>query len=176
MLHAVVLADTHLQTAPTPGSAGGGALRAGRWLPDAAVEHLAAADVVIHAGDVLDAGVLERLAAHAPLHAVAGNNDLSLVGVLPEVLRLDLDGVAVAVVHDAGPRAGRPARMARRFPDAAVVVFGHSHVPCDEPGVGGQLLFNPGSPTQRRAQPHHTLGLLDLHAGAVVGHRIVALD
>ena len=63
--------------------------------------------------------------------------------------------------------------MHRRFPDAAVVVFGHSHTPVDACGIDGQRLFNPGSPTERRAQPHHTIGTLDLHDGRVVGHRIV---
>ena len=70
------------------------------------------------------------------------------------------------MVHDSGQRKGRPARLARRFPDADVVVFGHSHMPVNEEGVDGQWLMNPGSATQRRRQPHHTLGVLDLADGA----------
>lgn len=173
-MRAVVLSDTHLQTVATAGRAGNPVR--GRWLPDAALAHLEAADVVLHAGDVLDAGVLERLREFGPVHAVLGNNDRALVGALPEVARLELGGVAVAMVHDAGPRAGRAGRLRRRFPDAAVVVFGHSHIPCNEEGIDGQLLFNPGSPTQRRASPHHTLGVLDLDGGRVVTARVVDLD
>ncbi|HET9691521.1 MAG TPA: metallophosphoesterase family protein [Acidimicrobiales bacterium] len=173
-MHAVVLADTHLETRPGQGRRGNPVR--GRWLPPSALGHLERADVILHAGDVLDDGVLVRLRELAPVHAVLGNNDRTLVGALPEIARLDLGGVAVAMVHDAGARVGRAARMARRFPDAAVVVFGHSHVPCDELGIDGQLLFNPGSPTQRRAQPHHTLGVLELVDGEVVAHRIVELD
>ncbi|HWI04467.1 MAG TPA: metallophosphoesterase family protein, partial [Acidimicrobiales bacterium] len=76
-------------------------------------------------------------------------------------VRLAIDGVRIAMVHDSGPAQGRATRMHRRFPDADVVVFGHSHIPWDDSGVDGQLLFNPGSPTERRSQPHCTLGTLD---------------
>lgn len=170
----VVVADTHLETRPS-GSRAGNPVR-GRWLPTAAIGHMRRADAILHTGDVLDGGVLDALAAMAPTWAVLGNNDRSLVGVLPAVRVLELAGVRIGMVHDAGARTGRPARLRRRFPDAAVVVFGHSHIPCDEVGVDGQLLVNPGSPTQRRAQPHHTLGILDLCDGAVVAHRIVEVD
>jgi predicted phosphodiesterase len=108
---------------------------------------------------------------------VLGNNDdAELQATLPETLELDLDGVSVAIVHDSGARKGRPARMARRFPGAAVVVFGHSHIPVDEPGVDGQWLMNPGSATQRRRQPHHTVGVLELADGSLRDHRIVVVD
>jgi predicted phosphodiesterase len=80
------------------------------------------------------------------------------------------------MIHDAGPAKGREGRMRRRFPDSALVVFGHSHIPWDRAGIGGQRLFNPGSPTDRRAQPHHTVGLLDLEDGRVVAHEIVVVD
>ncbi len=164
MTHVVVLADTHLR----PGSR--------RRLPDAAYAHLEAADVVLHAGDILVAGVLDELAGFAPVHAVLGNNDVELAGLLPEELVLDVDGVRVGMVHDSGQATGRERRMRRRFPDADLVVFGHSHIPWDAVGVDGQLLFNPGSPTERRRQPHHTLGTLDVDDGRVVGHRIHRLD
>jgi uncharacterized protein len=157
-----VLADTHLR----PG---------GRWLPDAVVAHLRTADVILHAGDIVSGALLDELAGYGPTHAVLGNNDVDLVGALPEVLELDLAGVAVAMIHDSGPRAGRAGRLRRRFPEADVVVFGHSHDPVDEPGIDGQLLFNPGSPTQRRRQPHPTMGLLTLEGGAVVDSRIVVV-
>jgi putative phosphoesterase len=98
---------------------------------------------------------------------VLGNNDTALVRVLAEAVELDLEGVRVAILHDGGPRAGREARLHRRFPSADVVVFGHSHIPWNAVGLAGQLLFNPGSPTQRRGQPHPTFGLFEIDAGRV---------
>jgi len=160
----VVLADTHLRDGQTS------------RLPVAALDELATADVVLHAGDLTEPGHLAELAAFAPTHAVLGNNDLALAGRLPEVLELDLAGVRVGMVHDSGPRQGREGRMRRRFPDADVVVFGHSHVPWNAQGLDGQLLFNPGSPTQRRSQPHRTVGVLDLRAGRVERAEIVVVD
>ena len=166
MTRAVVLADTHIRR--TGRSSAQGAARALRRLPDAAYAHLEQADVILHAGDILVGEVLDELSGFAPVHAVLGNNDAELLGVLPETLSLELDGVRIAMVHDSGPAQGRAGRMRRRFPDADVVVFGHSHIPWDDAGVDGQLLFNPGSPTERRSQPHHTLGTLDLDGGRVV--------
>jgi putative phosphoesterase len=125
------------------------------------------ADVVLHVGDVLDAAVIDAFSSHAPVHAVLGNNDRTLVGVLPEALELTLGGVRVAMVHDSGPTAGRPRRLTRRFPDAQVILFGHSHHPVVEHTDGGVVLMNPGSPTQRRREPVHTVGRLELVDGAV---------
>ncbi|MDQ6728082.1 MAG: metallophosphatase family protein [Actinomycetota bacterium] len=163
MAHVVVLSDTHIRRGRA------------RKLPDAAYAHLSRADVILHAGDVLVGEVLDELAGFAPVHAVLGNNDAELAGVLPETLELTLDGVCVAMVHDSGASAGRAGRMRRRFPGAGVVVFGHSHIPWNGVGVDGQVLFNPGSPTERRAQPHHTLGTLDLHGGRVTAAEIHVL-
>jgi putative phosphoesterase len=106
---------------------------------------------------------------------VLGNNDLELVGLLPETASIELAGVRIGLIHDSGPTAGREGRLARRFPGADVVVFGHSHAPLDALGLEGQRLFNPGSPTERRAQPTHTFGLLELDAGTIVRHRVVAV-
>jgi putative phosphoesterase len=163
-MRVVVLADTHVR------DAGGVRLGAEAWA------HVRAADLVLHAGDVVEPGLLAELRAVAPVHAVLGNNDGALAGVLPESLVLDLDGVEVAMVHDSGARAGREGRMRRRFPTADVVVFGHSHIPWNAEGLDGQLLFNPGSATQRRAQPHRTLGVLELGGGRVRSHEVVVVD
>jgi putative phosphoesterase len=163
-MKAVVLADTHIRRGSS------------RRLPDAVYAELDSADVVLHAGDVLEQELLDELAGFAPVHGVLGNNDCGLAGVLP-VRRLEvLEGVRVGMIHDSGPRAGRPGRMHRAFPDADLVIFGHSHAPQDELGVGGQRLFNPGSPTERRAQPRHTFGLLVFRDGALADHRIVPIE
>jgi putative phosphoesterase len=159
-----VLADTHVRDH--------GSTR----LPARAMQELAGADVILHAGDVMEPAFLAELRAIAPVHAVLGNNDGALRGALPESLVLDLEGVRVAMVHDSGARAGREGRMRRRFPDADVVVFGHSHIPWNDEGIDGQLLFNPGSATQRRSQPNRTMGLLELGGGRVLAHDVVVVD
>lgn len=164
----VVLADTHLRSGPD------GSMR--RWLPQAAEPRLEAADVILHAGDLLDGGVLGRLRSYGPVYAVLGNNDRDLVGVLPQTLLVDLAGVRIGMVHDGGPAPGRARRLRRRFPTADTVVFGHSHAPVNEPGEAGQMLFNPGSPTQRRTQPSHSLGELVIHSGTIVDRRVIILD
>lgn len=162
-VRALVLADTHV--------------RDGRpELPAEVWAEAGRADVVLHAGDVLTADLLGRLSSFAPVHAVLGNNDVALVGELPETLALDLAGVSVAMVHDAGARSGRSERMARRFPSARIVVYGHSHLPDDSVGHHGQLLFNPGSCTQRRRAPRRTYGVLVLEDAELVEHRVVPID
>jgi putative phosphoesterase len=158
-----VLSDTHLR----PG---------GKGLPHPARALLESSDAILHAGDVVSGFLLDELGSLAPTHAVLGNNDHDLRGQLPERLEVDLAGVLVAMVHDSGPRTGRAGRLRRWFPDADIVVFGHSHEPVDELGEAGQRLFNPGSPTQRRRQPHPTMGILELDAGRIRRHEIVRLD
>jgi uncharacterized protein len=157
----VVLADTHIRR----GSA--------RRLPPAVYAALEGADLVLHAGDVVTGALLDELGGFAPTLAVLGNNDAELVGRLPEERVFAVEGYRIAMVHDSGARKGREARLRRRFPTADLVVFGHSHIPVDSPGLAGQRLFNPGSPTERRRQPDHTFGLLRIDGGQLIDHRIV---
>jgi putative phosphoesterase len=160
-MRAVVLADTHIRD--------NGSTR----LPDRAWEVVHGADVVLHAGDVVGERFLDELRSVAPVHAVLGNNDTDLTGALPMTIELELGGVPIGMIHDSGPRRGRELRMRRRFPTARVVIFGHSHIPWNAPGVGDQLLLNPGSATQRRRQPHRTVGVLHLDAGTVRSELVV---
>jgi uncharacterized protein len=156
-----VLSDTH-------------APRYWKACPPEVARRLAGADLILHAGDVCRAWVLEELAAFAPVRAVLGNNDDPDVAAwgAPEALELDLDGLGVAMVHDAGPATGRAGRLRRRFPGAELVVFGHSHIPLDESGEGLRI-FNPGSPTDKRRQPRGTMGLLRVEGGRLVEAGIV---
>jgi len=160
----IVLSDTH-------------APRRWRSCPPAVAERLRGADLILHAGDVCTAGVLDELAGYAAVRAVRGNNDGPDVAAwgAPDTLELDLDGLRAAMIHDAGPAPGRPARLRRRFPCADLVVFGHSHIPLDH-AEDGQRIFNPGSPTDRRRQPHGTLGVLHVADGALVEARIVEVS
>ena len=162
-MRAVVLSDTHIRRG------------ASRRLPDAVYAALESADVILHAGDLVVGDVLDELSGFAPVHAVLGNNDHELFGVLPERLTVDVGGVLVAIVHDSGARGGRAERVRRWFPDAGVVVYGHSHEPDDSVGRDGLRLFNPGSPTERRRQPIHTYGELDVVDGEIRSLRVVPL-
>lgn len=158
-----VLADTH-------------APRFWKRCPTEVAARLADADAILHAGDVCTATLLDELAAFAPVHAVLGNNDGADVAAwgAPHTLTLRLDGLPIAMVHDSGPAKGRGARLRRAFPDAELVVFGHSHIPWHEV-TDGQLAFNPGSPTDRRRQPHRTMGELRVEKGHLVGADIIQL-
>ncbi len=163
MTEVVVLADTHIR----PGG--------GRRLPDAVYAALESADLVLHAGDVVCRELLDELGGFAPTLAVLGNNDVALLGAVPEERLLTVEGLRIAMIHDSGATKGREGRMRRRFPTADVVVFGHSHIPIDAEGLDGQRLFNPGSPTDRRGQPVHTYGRLVVDDGRLVEHQIVAV-
>lgn len=149
-----VISDTHM-----PGRA--------RALPEECGARLARADVIVHAGDHSDADSLRALRALGPpVVAVHGNvdgEDLRLA--LPATATFRAGDRVVAVVHDAGPASGRLARMRRRFPEADLVVFGHSHVPLVERAPDGFAILNPGSPTDRRRQPRHTMAEVVIAAG-----------
>ena len=132
--------------------------------------YLETADHILHAGDVTDPAVLEELKALAPVTAVMGNCDSFDIrdwGAVDEI-EIELGGVPVAMLHDSGPTKGRRERMRKRFPNARVVVFGHSHMPFNE-DEDGLLLFNPGSPTWKRKAPFTSMGLLWIDKGEVEG-------
>jgi len=141
----VIVSDTHVP-------------QRARAIPDALWRAIEAADVVVHAGDWNAVPLLDEVEARAArLIAVRGNNDgPEFDGRLPEVATAELDGLALAVVHDSGAAEGRERRLAARFPDADVVVFGHSHIPWDSATASGTRLLNPGSPTDKRRQPTGT--------------------
>ena len=126
-----------------------------RALPDQVWAAVDAADVVFHAGDWLSADLLDMFEQRSrQLVGVYGNNDGGeLRRRLPETANVTLDGVRFSVIHETGQASGREERCEARFPDADVLVFGHSHIPWDTTSAGGLRLLNPGSPTDRRRQP-----------------------
>ncbi len=140
----LVLADTHLP-------------RRAKDLPAPVWAAADQADLIVHAGDWVEVGLLDDLQAHAEVLGCWGNNDgWDLRERLPEVARATVEGVRFAVVHDTGPSTGRDDRMAAAYPDVDVLVFGHSHIPWDSTASTGLRLLNPGSPTDRRRQPRAT--------------------
>ena len=150
-----VIADTHLP-------------RGRRRLPEACVERLRAADLILHAGDLNMLAVLRELERYGPVVAVHGNvDDAATRAALPEMASVEAGGATIALVHDAGPAKGRLARMRRRFPHADAVVFGHSHIPLHERAPDGFQIFNPGSPTERRRSPEHMMGIGHAEDGRV---------
>jgi uncharacterized protein len=161
----LLLADTHL-----------GAGAESRLIERIGAE-LTVADVVLHAGDITDVAVLDALAEHAPVHAVLGNNDHGLD--LPERSVVTIDRCSFALVHDSGQAAGRAARLRRWFPDAEVVVFGHSHLPWHETDVRAdghvQVHINPGSPILRRRAPACTVAHVVVEDGRVLDVRHVVV-
>jgi putative phosphoesterase len=158
-----LISDTHLP-------------RGARRIPDECVNHMASADLILHAGDFVSVETLEEIQAIGPpLAGVHGNVDSAEVrNRLPLERVVDADGVKIAMIHDAGPSRARIERMHALFPEAAAVVFGHSHIPLHEVHDGFQL-FNPGSPTDRRHQPRHTMGLARVDNGQV-SFELIALD
>ncbi|MER5923979.1 metallophosphoesterase family protein [Streptomyces mirabilis] len=160
----LLMSDTHLP-------------KRAKALPPQLMAELPHADVVVHAGDWVDTATLDLLEERAHrLVGVYGNNDgPALRARLPEVARVDLDGLRLGVVHETGAAQGRERRCAERYPDLDVLVFGHSHVPWDTTTGTGLRLLNPGSPTDRRRQPHHTYmtaTVTEGHLTEVTLHRV----
>jgi len=153
-----ILGDTHMP-------------RGARRLPGACVEVLARAELILHTGDFTAASVLAELRAFAPVQAVHGNMDEeSLCEMLPERLVVEAEGLSIGLVHDAGPVPGRAARLREWFPGCDVVAYGHTHMP-EVVSDRGVWIVNPGSPTERRRAPGHTIAVV---AGGVP--ELVTLD
>jgi putative phosphoesterase len=154
----LLISDTHL-----PARA--------RELPPQVWAEVAAADVVVHAGDWVDVALLDELEERSKrLIGVYGNNDgPALRARLPEIARAELGGVRLAVIHETGAKQGREQRCDAQFPDTDLLVFGHSHIPWDTVAPSGLRLLNPGSPTDRRRQPYCTYQTCRVENGALTG-------
>jgi len=150
-----IVSDTHMP-------------RGARVIPPACLERCRAADAILHAGDLVDVPVLELLRSLGPpLHAISGNVDSAAVrALLPERLELELGGARIGLVHIPGPARGRAARLRGAFAGCDAVVFGHTHLP-EHAELDGFQIFNPGSPTERRRAPAHTMGIATIDGGRV---------
>jgi putative phosphoesterase len=150
-----IISDTHIP-------------RGERRLPETCVARLRAADLILHAGDLVALSVLQELRSLGPVIAVHGNVDSAEVrAALPAVEVVRAGEGRIGMIHDSGPASGRAARMRARFPEADAVVFGHSHIPLHERTADGFQLFNPGSPTERRRAPAHTMGVARVRGRAI---------
>jgi putative phosphoesterase len=149
------ISDTHLP-------------RGARRLPEACLERLRTADLILHGGDLCALAVLEKLRALGPpVQAVYGNRDEPAVReLLPKELVVEAGGARFGMVHIAGPAAGRDERLVRLFPGCDAVLYGHTHLPQVE-RRGDVWILNPGSPTERRRGPFHSMLLLEVNAGAI---------
>lgn len=160
-LRLAIISDTHMP-------------RGARAIPAACLERCATADAILHAGDLSDVSVLDLLRSLGPpVHAVCGNVDSAALDArLARRLELELGGVRIGIVHVPGPTAGRLQRLRADFPRCAAVVFGHTHMPEHAERDGFQIL-NPGSPTERRRAPAHTMGLATIEDGAITFELLV---
>lgn len=152
----LIISDTHLP-------------KRARDLPAPVWAEVDRADVVVHAGDWVEPALLDELVDRSRhVVGVHGNNDGSeLCERLPEVAHVRLGGLRWAVVHETGAKQGREKRCDRWFPNTDVLVFGHSHIPWDTTTPAGMRLLNPGSPTDRRRQPHFTYMTAEITGGRV---------
>jgi hypothetical protein len=164
-MRVAVISDTHI---PSRAAA----------LPTACLERLREADLILHTGDVSDAATLAVLGSlGAPLVAVRGNVEEPKVRRrLAEAEEVDAAGLRIGLIHDAGPEAGRPARLRRRFPGADLVVFGHRHIPLLDRGHDGFAIMNPGSTTDRRRQPRCSMAEIELDEAGAYEIRFLAVD
>lgn len=150
--------------------------RGERRLPAACIARLRSADLIIHAGDLVTPSVLRELQALGQVAAVYGNvDDASLRRMLPLSRTIEADGVQIGLLHDAGPAHGRLQRLHLRFAAGDAAVFGHSHIPLHERSPDGFQIFNPGSPTERRLAPRHTMGIAEVRSGEIT-FELVELD
>lgn len=160
-----MISDTHM-----PGR--------GRMLPEACLARLRAADLIVHAGDWSDmaaVGLVRGLGP--PLAGVRGNvEDAAVRAALPATAEVEVGRMRIGVVHDAGPEAGRLERLRRRFPGCRAVIFGHSHIPLHETAADGFWILNPGSPTDRRRAPRHTMAEIAITPGAPAAVAFLAVD
>ena len=157
-----IISDTHMPRGP-------------RTIPAACLDRCRKADAILHAGDLSDLTVLRLLSALGPpVHAICGNVDRPAVrATLPARLELELAGVRIGMTHIPGPAAGRLARLRAAFPTCSAVIFGHTHLPEHDEQDGFQI-FNPGSPTERRRAPVHTMGIARI-SGATVEFELVVV-
>jgi uncharacterized protein len=160
-----VISDTHFP-------------RRGPSLPEAVLSRLRGADLIVHAGDWSDMATLRTVRGIGPpLVTVQGNVEEPAVRVaLPRTAEAEIAGLRIGVVHDGGQASGRLERLRARFPGVHMVIFGHSHIPLFDVAADGFMILNPGSPTERRRQPRHSMAEISVSAGGPPQVTFLAVD
>lgn len=146
-----IISDTHLSAKAVK-------------LPDALIQGLHGVDLILHAGDWVSPHIVGLVEEIAPVESVAGNNDgAELILRFGRQKLLEIGGCRIGLVHGDGYRKTTEERARETFmsdrPD--IVVFGHSHIPYQQQ-IDGILMFNPGSPTDKRRQPRYSYGIIEL--------------
>ena len=138
--------------------------------PDAVWTLFDGVDLIIHAGDLSTLSVLSQLETIAPVIAVQGNVEREdVIHTLPIKREVVVGHCRIGVVHILGDSRYYERTARREFPNARVVVFGHSHTPYNQEH-NGLLLFNPGSATDPRRQPTCSIGMLSIDNEALSVH------
>jgi hypothetical protein len=139
-----IISDTHVKTV--------------NELPATIVTTLAGVDLIVHAGDFTERPVLEGLRRLGVVKAVCGNMDSGeLKRILPQKELFVVGRKKVGLIHGWGGPWGIANRVRDMFSDVDIIIFGHSHQPCNE-YIGGSLLFNPGRASD-------SFGLLTINDG-----------
>lgn len=134
----------------------------GKRIPGIVLDSFKGVDLIIHAGDIVQKDVLTTLAKIAPIKAVSGNVDpIELKKSLPEKLELELAGYKIGVIHGHNVRGHLMYALSYVFPEADIIIFGHTHKQCNQL-IDGQLHFNPGSPTDKRMEQRYSFGIIEL--------------
>ena len=155
-----VLSDTHIKTIPA-------------HLGEVFQHHFKDADMILHAGDVVEASVLDYF-GDRNIRAVAGNMDsYHLKELNPVKMLIPIEGFNLGLIHGWGSPVGIEDRIRKEFDDIDILVYGHTHNPTYHT-AGGVLFFNPGSPTCKRFAANNTIGILEI--GERVKPRIITID
>ncbi|WP_186579268.1 metallophosphoesterase family protein [Aquibacillus kalidii] len=159
MFKIVVIADTHMP-------------RMAKTIPKKLLSDLEAANLVIHVGDVQTVEVLKAFEKFAPLVGVYGNvDDSDIQSRFPNSLLLELDNLTIGITHGHGKSRTTEKRAIEKFQfeDVDIIIFGHSHIPILKQ-YEDILLFNPGSPTDKRREKQFSYGIIEISEYVNIKH------
>jgi len=133
-------------------------------------------DLIIHAGDIGPSSILDDLKAIAPVVAVWGNTDgFEIRHAVPEIIEQEIEGLSFVVVHGHQLGSPTPENLTTRWPDALVIIYGHTHRPLLTLVDNVVTVMNPGGAGQRRFDLPPSVGILELEPGIPPRARLVPL-
>ncbi|MEK5504282.1 metallophosphoesterase family protein [Paenibacillus sp. SEL3] len=161
----IVLSDTHMP-------------HRSKTLPSRLVQELKGSDLILHAGDWTDWFVYERLAEFAPVQGIAGNNDgMDIVERLGYQRIVEAQGKRIGMVHGHGWRGTTENIALNTFKGETLdcLIYGHSHIPVVKT-IDGQLVLNPGSPTDKRGEDEYSFIVLTIEADQMEAQLVLYPD